>query len=155
MTLRRNYAQMVGLVASLVLLSACTAASAAQPTRAGVPPANIVATATVKAGGTPGGAGPTTPGSPGAQLFAAQGCNACHMVQGQGGAIGPNLTNIGTVAETRKPGVSAADYIRESIVNTNAFIAPGFQPGVMPGTYGQTLSPEQLDQLVAYLLEQK
>jgi mono/diheme cytochrome c family protein len=137
-----------------LLAAACGGTPAATPTRPAISAANVIATATVKAGGTPGGA-PAAGGSPGAQLFAAQGCNACHMVKGQGGAVGPNLSTIGTQAATRKPGMSAADYLRESIINPNAFIVQGYQAGVMPGTYGQTLSNEQLDQLVAYLLEQK
>ena len=32
----------------------------------------------------------------GAELFAAQGCEACHTVHGQGGNVGPNLSNIGS-----------------------------------------------------------
>ncbi len=31
----------------------------------------------------------------GAELFSTQGCEACHTVHGQGGHIGPNLSNIG------------------------------------------------------------
>jgi hypothetical protein len=30
-------------------------------------------------------------------------------------------------------------------------IAPGYQPNVMPQTFGQTMTPQQLQQLVAYL----
>ena len=32
----------------------------------------------------------------GADLFSSQGCTACHKVNGQGGDIGPNLSNIGS-----------------------------------------------------------
>ena len=42
--------------------------------------------------------------------------------------------------------------MRESIVDPNAYIAPGYQPGVMPGTFESTLSDEQLDALVQYLV---
>jgi mono/diheme cytochrome c family protein len=138
----------------LTLLIAACSASAATPTRPPIQAANVIATATVKAGGTPGGA-PAPGGSPGAQLFAAQGCSGCHMINGQGGAVGPNLSRIGTEAATLKPGMSAEDYIKESIQNPNAFVVQGYQAGVMPGTYGQTLSQDQLNQLVQYLLEQK
>jgi mono/diheme cytochrome c family protein len=98
------------------------------------------------------GGGGGTGGSPGAQLFAAKGCAACHQIGGQGGTIGPNLTNIGTQAATRKPGMSAEDYIRESITNPNAFVVQGFQAGVMPQI---PLTPEELNTLVQYLMEQK
>ena len=146
-----------GLLAAslgLTLLAGACAEGKTTPTRAPISAANVIATATVRAGGVPGGV-PTGGGSPGAQLFAAQGCAACHVVQGQGGAIGPSLIGIGTQAATRKPGMSAEDYIRESIVNPGAFVVSGFQNGLMPATFGQSLSKEQQDLLVQYLLEQK
>ncbi len=43
--------------------------------------------------------------------------------------------------------------MRESIVDPDAQIAEGYQPGVMPSNFGDTLSDEQLDALVKYLLE--
>ena len=43
--------------------------------------------------------------------------------------------------------------MRESIVDPNANIAPGYQPSVMPGTFESSLSDEQLDALVQYLVE--
>ena len=35
-------------------------------------------------------------------------------------------------------------YIKQSIVDPNAVIVSGFQPGVMPTTFGKTLSPAEL-----------
>ena len=49
------------------------------------------------------------------------------------------------------PDLSEAE-IRESIVDPDAQIAQGFQPGLMP-RYGDTLSEEQVDALVQYLTE--
>jgi mono/diheme cytochrome c family protein len=149
MTYRRR-AGLLAAVGLMVVIAAC-GATTTTPTRPPISAANVSATATVKAGGAASGLN----GSPGAQLFASQGCIGCHIVKGQGGAVGPNQSTIGTVAATRKPGLDAAGYIRESIVNPNAFVVPGFQPNVMPQTYGQTLTPEQIDQLVNFLLEQK
>jgi mono/diheme cytochrome c family protein len=100
------------------------------------------------------GGGAAADGSRGAQLFSANGCVGCHQVKGQGGTIGPSLNTIGTQAATRKPGVSAEEYIRESIVNPAAFVGSGFQTGVMPTTFSQ-LSQDDLKALVDYLLEQK
>lgn len=34
--------------------------------------------------------------SRGAVLFAANRCNECHEINGKGGAVGPNLTRVGT-----------------------------------------------------------
>src|SRR5579859_4364592 len=45
-------------------------------------------------------------------------CSTCHADSASGhSAIGPNLSNIGNRAATRVPGISAADYLRTSIVN--------------------------------------
>ena len=72
------------------------------------------------------------------------GCGACHAVAGySSGAVGPDLTN--TYAE------KGADYIRESILMPNAVITPGFAPGIMPQTFGELLTDEQLDNIIAFL----
>ena len=36
----------------------------------------------------------------------------------------------------------------------NAYVVASFQPNVMPGTFGKTLTPAQLNGLIAYLLEE-
>jgi|GEM_PF-1931840 len=104
----------------------------------------------------------------GKQLFQSQGCIGCHTVQGiSSGAVGPELTQAAQHAaeHLKDPNYKgqARDvpgYIREAIVNPNAYIAQGCpggpcQPNVMPQTFGQTLKPEQLDALVAFLLSLK
>lgn len=150
---RRLRAGLLVAGSGLLLLTAACAEQTAAPTRAPISAAAVIATAQTKSGVKPPAGKPS--GGEGAQLFSSQGCIGCHQIQGQGGAVGPNLSTIGSQAATRKPGTAAKDYIHESIVNPNAVIAPGFQPNVMPGTYGQTLKPEQIDALVNYLLEQK
>ena len=54
--------------------------------------------------------------------------------------------------------MSAEDYIRESIKNPEAFIAEGVEramPGLMTSALTSNLTDEQVDGLVAFLLEQK
>ena len=80
---------------------------------------------------------------PGFALLTAQGCRACHDVIGTAKLIGPPLTNV-------RERLSAAE-IRQSIVDPNAVIAEGFQKDLMLANFADTLSDEQLDQLVAYL----
>jgi cytochrome c oxidase subunit II len=82
----------------------------------------------------------------GKTLFTQQ-CGSCHTLAdaGTSGQVGPNLDDA-------LKGKNA-DFIRESIVQPNAQIAPGFQPNVMPSTFGQSLSQQQLDSLVEYLLQ--
>lgn len=91
----------------------------------------------------------------GKQVYVANGCGACHTIAGLSSSpIGPELTHIGTVGATRKTGLSAESYIRESIIKPGAFLVSGFPP-MMPPTYEQTLSAEDLTNLIAFLAAQK
>jgi cytochrome c oxidase subunit 2 len=102
------------------------------------------------------------PGDPVA-LFARYGCNACHTLAAADatGLVGPNLEGIGIVAGTRVSGMSAEDYIRESILKPNAFLVPQcptgpcVSPSVMPPDFATRIPQVQLDTLVNFLLEQK
>ena len=92
----------------------------------------------------------------GKQIFDSSGCGGCHTIEGISfGEVGPNLTQIAEIAATRRDGVSAEDYIRESVLNPNAFVVEGYQPNIMPQTYGQQLSSRDLGDLIDYLLTQE
>jgi len=97
--------------------------------------------------GVPGAAPPKVPGGPGAQVFANNGCGGCHTLAeaDAGGVTGPNLDEV-------LSGQTAAQ-IDTSIVDPNAEITEGFPPDVMPANYGEMITPEQLEQLVQYLIE--
>jgi len=97
--------------------------------------------------GVPGAAPPKVPGGPGAQVFANNGCDACHTLAaaGAGGVTGPNLDEV-------LPSQSAA-MIHESIVDPGKTIAKGYPPNVMPANYEQILTPKELNELVQYLIE--
>ena len=113
-----------------------------------------------KPAGSKGAAGQESAGgafsaSNGQQLFTSRTCGACHAIQGipgAGGTIGPNLSAIAAVADRRKPGTSAEDYLRESIVDPDAHVVLGYQPGSMPRV---PLSDQQVGDLVAFLLTRK
>ncbi|MEX2102359.1 MAG: cytochrome c oxidase subunit II, partial [Gaiellaceae bacterium] len=83
----------------------------------------------------------------GKSLFTSLGCGSCHVLSDAGsqGQVGPNLDTVLADADDA--------FVRESIVAPDAEIAEGFQPGVMPKTYGEQLSDQQLNALVEYLLE--
>ena len=44
-------------------------------------------------------------------------------------------------------------FSAKSIEDPNAVLASGYQSGVMPDTYGTSLTDEQLDALVQYLVD--
>jgi len=81
----------------------------------------------------------------GKKVFLDTGCGGCHTYgpAGSSGSIGPDLDKV-LQGKT-------ADFIKESIVNPNAEIAPGFQPNVMPQGYGTQLTPKQIADVVAFL----
>lgn len=83
------------------------------------------------------------------------GCGNCHVIPGAPGAdgqVGPNLSLLGQVAGDRAPDTSAKAYVRQSILDPDAFVAPGdFEKGVMPRQFGKTLSADDLNALVDYL----
>lgn len=98
------------------------------------------------------------------EMLIALGCNACHTlegVEGMVGKVGPDLTHTGTDAAARKPDMSAEEYIRESILDPNAFIAPECPtgpctaPSTMPPIFGDKLTAKQLETLVKYLAQLK
>ena len=72
-------------------------------------------------------------------------CATCHTLADAGakGQVGPDLDKV-------LKGKDAA-FIKESILDPDKVIAPGYQPGIMPPNFGDTLSPQQVDALVKYL----
>ncbi len=90
-------------------------------------------------------------------------CTACHSLQPGVQLAGPSLAGIATrAAQTiadpgyRGAATDAEGYIRESITQPSAHVVPGpmfSAEGVsfMPTTYPDSLTGEQIDQLVAYL----
>jgi len=92
-------------------------------------------------------------GDDGEAVFASAGCGACHAFApaGSDAEVGPGLDDLAGAAEGA--GVSLEEFVRQSIVDPNARVAEGYQPDVMPDTYENTLSDEQLDGLVQYLVD--
>ena len=88
------------------------------------------------------------------------GCNSCHVTTGlpvvDAAMLGPDQTNLGAIAGTRREGYSAEEYLREAILDPSAFIVEECPLGqclqVMPVNYGDLLTEEELDAVVAYLL---
>lgn len=103
--------------------------------------------------GTTGETAATEPSAPagdavaGKGIFASAGCGTCHTLQdaGTSGAVGPNLDEVLKGKD--------ADFIHESIINPDAEIADGFEPGLMPQTYGDQFDDKQVSDLVAYLAD--
>jgi cytochrome c oxidase subunit 2 len=74
-------------------------------------------------------------------------CGGCHKLAAAGtvGGVGPDLDKV-------LKGKDAA-FIKQSIVDPNAVVAPGFDKGIMPDNFGKLLSGPEVDALVKYLEE--
>jgi len=79
-------------------------------------------------------------------------CSVCHTLDGVDGRS-PSLAGISAVAEDRVDGVSDVEYLRESILDPAASEI-GEWASVMPRTYPESLSEEQVNDLIAFLLIQ-
>jgi cytochrome c oxidase subunit 2 len=91
----------------------------------------------------------------GAAVFKNNGCGACHTLTAASatGKIGPDLDKLSQWAAQAKQPLES--FVKTSITDPNAYIQPGFLKNVMPGTFGASLSQQQLDALVQYLISSK
>lgn len=86
----------------------------------------------------------------GERLFI-QNCASCHATSPDTIIVGPSLAGVAQSAENKVSGLDARSYIETSILEPDAYINEGFND-LMPRTFGKTLTGEELDSLVAYLL---
>lgn len=113
----------------------------------------IIFTVALAACGGGGDAGGGDAAAVGKELYAqtvigAQaGCITCHSLDADTVVVGPSMAGVGAR-------LSDAE-LRESILDPNAVLAEGFPADTMPNVWGDELSDEQVDQLVAYLLSLK
>jgi mono/diheme cytochrome c family protein len=100
------------------------------------------------AGGGHADAPPATKptGDRGAAVFAEQGCGSCHTFAPANarGGFGPDLA-LSLNGKSR-------DYVLTSIVAPDGDVAYGWNPGTMPADFARRIAPEDLDPLVAYLM---
>jgi hypothetical protein len=64
--------------------------------------------------------------------------------------MGPSLAGIAITADQRTIGLTGRDYIEQSILAPSANLVEGFED-LMPQTFGQILTPDELDALISFL----
>ncbi|MBX3080913.1 MAG: PQQ-dependent sugar dehydrogenase [Anaerolineae bacterium] len=77
-------------------------------------------------------------------------CVTCHVLDGSA-ATGPSLVNLSANLPPQAAGMTTEDYIRQSILQPNAVIVPGYQGNIMYQNYAERLSSAQIEALVAYV----
>jgi mono/diheme cytochrome c family protein len=91
----------------------------------------------------------------GAALFQAKGCATCHTGPDSQAMFleFPNLSDAPSFAGDRRPGMSAEEYLTESIRVPTAFTSPAFRPnGPTANMPTLNLSDAEVEALVSYLL---
>ena len=78
-------------------------------------------------------------------------CTSCHTLDGTE-LVGPTMDGIAQRAATRSD-LSAVDYLRQSIAEPSAYVVEGYTD-IMSKQYGEVLTAQEIDDLVAYLLTQ-
>jgi cytochrome c551/c552 len=88
----------------------------------------------------------------GKAIFISSGCGACHTFKpaGASATVGPDL-DTAPAQDAKAAGMDLAAFLKQSIVDPNAYVAKGFPKGVMPTTFKASLSAAQLDALVGFL----
>jgi cytochrome c oxidase subunit 2 len=85
------------------------------------------------------------------------GCFGCHSVDGSR-IVGPSWLGVCGTQESLADGRSVTideAYLYESIVNPGAKIVQGYPDGVMPVTYGDDLSDDQISDIIDYICSLK
>lgn len=99
-------------------------------------------------GGSVPGNGTGDEGS-GGEVFTANGCGSCHTLTALEGVatgqVGPNLDEALVDKDTQ--------FIETSIVDPGAYVEEGFGDDIMPDTYEEELTPQDLKDLVSFLAQ--
>jgi cytochrome c551/c552 len=130
-------------------------------TSLGKPSATVVHTVTVgsTSAGTTTSSGTTTSGggagvAAGKAVFQSSGCGSCHTFKAAGstGTIGPDLDSAPATDAKSDHNTPLPVFVKQSIVNPDAYIAKGYTANIMPKTFGSQLSSAQVNSLVAFIL---
>lgn len=80
-------------------------------------------------------------------------CASCHQVTGTnfGFALGPSLIGIRNRAAARIPGMSAEDYLMDSILHPEDYLVSGYR-NIMYPKFADHFSEQDIADLIAYLM---
>jgi cytochrome c oxidase subunit 2 len=119
-----------------------------QEASAAPPPSSSTSTT-----GTTSTSSPPSSSAAGLSAFNSKSCSSCHTLSAAGakGNVGPDLDKLVSYAKQAKQPLPA--FVRQSIVDPEAYVQPGYPKGVMPTSFGQQLTKTQLDALVAFLVQ--
>jgi cytochrome c oxidase subunit 2 len=136
-------------------------ANAAPPI--GTPPPSATQQGVPGAKATPSGGAPSGASASGAAagktvFTGSAGCAGCHTLAAAGatGSVGPDLDtrlrrDCATAASKRVRGATLQKCISTAITSPYKYIPSGYQAGIMPSTFSQTLTSTQIQALATFL----
>ena len=150
-------------IAVMVVVIVATGSSTDNASSVGLNPSVSTAALSTPASSAPasspgGGSGGSSSGATGdatagKAVFASNGCGSCHTLSAAGatGTIGPDLDKA-VAGDAQKDNMPLAAFIKQSITDPAAYTASGGPWSTpMPTTFGSSLSPTQIDDLVALI----
>jgi mono/diheme cytochrome c family protein len=146
--MRRRHVSLAVSAAALLaagLVAGCGSQGVASPTPQTVQGSVPVQTTPTVAKGNPAN---------GKAVFAANGCAGCHTFKPAGSTanVGPPLDQLADYA--KKANTPLDQYTASAITSPPpSYVPPGYPTNVMPTTYGTTIKPQQLADLVAFLTQ--
>ncbi len=92
------------------------------------------------------------------ELWQSEACFACHNLavrqEDEPGQNGPNMADLFERAGSRVEGLTAEEYVYQSIVDPAAFVVLTYEDvGKMPQNFADKLSEDEIQGLVAWLLD--
>jgi hypothetical protein len=88
----------------------------------------------------------------GESLTLSNACTGCHSLDPNQIMAGPTWYNLAERAADRVEGQSAGLYLYNSILHPNDYVVEGYQPNIMLQIYQDTLSEQDLADIISYLL---
>ena len=79
-------------------------------------------------------------------------CSSCHTVDGSPSPVGPSLQHIASRAGMQVEGLDAVAYLRQSIVDPEAYRAESATGAQMYQRFDEALTKKEINDLIAYLL---
>ncbi|MDZ4769419.1 MAG: cytochrome c [Chloroflexota bacterium] len=77
-------------------------------------------------------------------------CTACHLLGGE--RVAPPWEPLAALAAGRRPPLTAAEYLYESIVHPAVYVVEGY-PASMPQDYGSRMTEAEIADVLVYLLQ--
>ncbi|MFQ5858818.1 MAG: cytochrome P460 family protein [Anaerolineae bacterium] len=90
-----------------------------------------------------------------AALVAKGGCGGCHTAPGIEGAAGVVAPNWCDTAKKVQSGEKDVAYIQTSILDPNAEVVEGFPANIMPQTFGDLFTEDEVNTLAAFIANLK